>query len=59
MGPVIDEGACTGCGTCIENCPAEVLEIQEDKAKIVNADDCVECGACEENCPADAIKLVE
>jgi NAD-dependent dihydropyrimidine dehydrogenase PreA subunit len=57
MPPKIDEDACTGCGTCVENCPSEVLEIQDDKAKLVNPDDCVECGACEENCPSDAIKL--
>ncbi|HUX98615.1 MAG TPA: 4Fe-4S binding protein [Candidatus Deferrimicrobium sp.] len=57
MPPKIDEDACTGCGTCVENCPSEVLVIEDDKAKIVNADDCVECGACEENCPSDAIKL--
>ncbi len=57
MPPKIDEDACTGCGTCIENCPAECLEIKDEKAKLVNVDDCVECGACEENCAAEAIKL--
>ncbi|NVM54763.1 MAG: 4Fe-4S binding protein [Candidatus Helarchaeota archaeon] len=57
MPPIIDVDACTGCGTCVENCPSEVLEVQDDKVKIVNADDCVECGACEENCPAEAIKM--
>jgi NAD-dependent dihydropyrimidine dehydrogenase PreA subunit len=56
MPPEVDEDACTGCGTCVDNCPSEVIEIVDDKAKIVNPDDCVDCGACEENCPASAIK---
>ena len=58
MPPEIDEAACTGCGTCVENCPAEVLEMDDDKAKIVNIDDCVDCEACVENCSSNAIKML-
>ncbi|MFX1295260.1 MAG: ATP-binding protein [Promethearchaeota archaeon] len=58
MAPEIDESECTGCGTCVENCPAEVIAMEDDIAKIVNPDDCTECGVCEENCPSEAIKLV-
>ncbi len=57
MPPQINEEICSGCGTCVENCPAEVLEMQGDKAKVVNTDDCVDCEACVENCPSNAISM--
>lgn len=57
--PVVDEEKCVGCSECVDNCPQDVLEMQNDKAKVVNPDDCVDCESCVEVCEADAIELVE
>ena len=47
--------ACTCCGTCKENCPAEAIQEGQPKYKI-DEDTCIQCGQCVEGCPAEAIK---
>ncbi|HAA89475.1 MAG: 4 Fe-4S ferredoxin [Thermoanaerobacterales bacterium 50_218] len=59
MPPKVDLDKCTGCGTCVDVCPNEVLEIVDDKCKVVNPDDCTECESCVEECPEGAIALEE
>ena len=51
MAPKIKTEECIGCGTCVNVCPMEVWELQEDKAVAVNAEACIECSACVDNCP--------
>lgn len=48
---------CTGCGRCIEVCPHGVLEIDEKKVFITDADLCMECGACMTNCSFNAVRV--
>ncbi|MBD3230212.1 MAG: 4Fe-4S dicluster domain-containing protein [Candidatus Lokiarchaeota archaeon] len=55
----VDEDLCTGCGTCVENCPSEVYEIVDNVSKVVNPEECIECLACEEQCPEEAITVEE
>jgi NAD-dependent dihydropyrimidine dehydrogenase PreA subunit len=55
----IDKELCTGCGTCVETCPVEVFEIQDEKSVAVNVEECLVCLACETQCPEGAIKVVE
>ena len=56
---IIDLEKCEGCGDCVETCPAEVLEMQDDKPVVVNIDECLECESCVEVCEHDAITLEE
>ena len=55
--PIIDEQTCTGCTICIEECPTNALEMQDDVSKLVRPDDCTSCAACEEICPVSAITM--
>ena len=56
---VIDEEACTGCGTCVERCPTDaiVLNTQDVAQRDENA--CLGCGVCSHFCPEEAISLQE
>ena len=56
MAAKVDMEKCVGCGSCKDACPAEAIEIKDDKAK-VDADKCLSCGACEGECPMEAIKV--
>lgn len=53
----IDKDKCTGCGSCVEACPFEALDLVEDLAQV--NDNCTLCGACVDVCPEEAISLPE
>jgi len=55
----IDLEKCTGCGTCVDVCPAGVYEIRDGKSVAVNVDECLVCMACETQCPSNAITVIE
>jgi Fe-S-cluster-containing hydrogenase component 2 len=52
----VDKEKCTGCETCVEECPSEAISMVEEKAR-VDADSCVDCGVCVDACPAEAISM--
>ena len=52
----IDKEKCTGCESCVEECPSEAISMDEGKAK-VNPDTCIDCGVCIDACPEQAISL--
>ncbi len=54
---IVDADKCEGCGECVDNCPADVFEMQDDKAVVVNEEECMECESCVEVCEAGAITL--
>ena len=50
---------CIGCGECVDICPSEVFELQNEKSVPVNVDDCVGCDSCVEVCEEEAITVGE
>ena len=59
MYPVVDPEKCNGCGNCVEICPSEVYEIEEEKSNPNRPEDCIECWACVSQCPMESIQLYE
>ncbi|MBT3388617.1 MAG: 4Fe-4S binding protein [Desulfobacula sp.] len=57
--PSVDEGKCTGCEECVDVCPVEVFELQNEKSVVVNEDECMGCESCIEVCESDAITVEE
>lgn len=53
----IDEDACVGCSLCVDECPTDVFEFDEEKRipKVVKEKECFGCLSCSEICPASAI----
>ena len=47
---------CIGCGTCVEKCPMETIELV-DATAVINEEKCIGCGVCAHHCPEKAIKL--
>ena len=56
---VVDPGKCVGCAECIEVCPVDVYEIQDEKSVPVNAEECLGCESCIEVCETEAITITE
>ncbi len=55
----VDEEKCIGCGSCVDICPSEVYELQNEKATVVNEEECVGCESCIESCEQGAITVEE
>jgi len=54
--PQADPKLCTGCGTCIDQCPVSALSMN-DHLPQVDADTCITCFCCQEICPEKGITL--
>jgi uncharacterized protein (DUF362 family)/NAD-dependent dihydropyrimidine dehydrogenase PreA subunit len=54
--PSVDPDLCTGCETCIEQCPASALSMKQGMPE-VDAEKCITCFCCQEMCPEAAITL--
>ncbi|MEE9583513.1 MAG: 4Fe-4S dicluster domain-containing protein [Dehalococcoidales bacterium] len=54
--PEINLDECTGCGDCLEWCPAAAVALVNGKAVVVRPEDCHYCTDCEVVCPTRAIK---
>jgi ferredoxin len=54
MTTIVDKEKCTGCETCVDECPAAAITIEDEKAK-VDPELCVDCGSCVDVCPSEAI----
>jgi uncharacterized protein (DUF362 family)/Pyruvate/2-oxoacid:ferredoxin oxidoreductase delta subunit len=54
--PYADPELCTGCGTCVEQCPVSALSMS-DQLPHVDANLCITCFCCQEICPEKAMTL--
>jgi len=54
--PQADPDLCTGCGTCVEQCPVSALSMSGQLPQ-VDADLCITCFCCQEICPEKAMTL--
>ena len=52
----VNESDCVGCGTCLDVCPMNSIEL-DDNTAIVNEERCFGCGVCASKCPENAIEL--
>jgi len=55
----IDKSKCVGCGTCMEKCPVEAIEGDDNNKAERNPEWCIGCGVCAHFCPENAISLRE
>ncbi len=54
--PQADPELCTGCGTCVEQCPVSALSMNNHFPQ-VDANLCITCFCCQEICPEKAMTL--
>lgn len=50
----VDSDLCIGCGSCVKDCPSEVLVMSDNKA-ILTSSTCLKCAHCYAVCPTEAI----
>lgn len=56
--PNVNKPECIGCGTCVENCPADAIGLVDNKA-VIDGEKCIGCAMCIAVCPTGAIKIPE
>ena len=55
----VDKELCIGCGTCVEKCPVDAINLNSDNVANVDKSICIGCGVCAHFCPENAITLIE
>jgi NAD-dependent dihydropyrimidine dehydrogenase PreA subunit len=55
----VEREKCIGCEECVNVCPVDVFEMEDEKSVPVNADECIGCESCVEVCEQEAITVTE
>jgi electron transport complex protein RnfB len=55
----VDGDICAGCGTCVDRCPVDAIEVSDGGIAVVNGDLCIGCGVCTPTCPTEAVGLIQ
>ncbi|HMA67866.1 MAG TPA: ferredoxin family protein [Desulfosalsimonadaceae bacterium] len=57
----LSEKGCRGCMLCVDICPVDVFEFNEEKnlAEVKRPDDCIGCLSCYYACPSQCIEITE
>ena len=53
----INDDRCVGCDACVAVCPTNVLDLVNNKSKVLRFQDCIQCEACMWACPTDALVM--
>ena len=57
--PTVVEDKCVGCEECVDVCPTEVFEMENEKSVVSEPDECLGCESCVEVCEEAAIVVEE
>src|SRR5687768_8406858 len=53
----INDDRCTGCDACVAVCPTNVLDLVDNKSRVLRFQDCIQCEACVWACPTTALVM--
>jgi len=53
----INSNECDECKECIEVCPVDILEMEDNELIVTDLEECKLCNACEDACDQDAINV--
>jgi len=53
----INDDRCTGCDACVAVCPTNVLDLMDNKSRVLRFEDCIQCEACMWACPTTALVM--
>jgi thioredoxin reductase (NADPH) len=53
----INDDRCTGCDACVSVCPTDVLDLVQNKSRVLRFDDCIQCEQCALACPTTALVM--
>jgi len=56
MPAVVDENKCIGCGSCVAECPAGAVSLNDQGIAVVDKEKCTGCGRCAKACPVEAVR---